>query len=83
MPNRNEPKVIPMLDEVTANRIDIEVIKVDIKSIRTETNTHNRQTEKEFAMLHKKIDKIDTRIYAIAGLIIATTVGKMIADWMM
>ena len=72
-----------MLDEVTANKIDIEVIKVDIRSIRTETTTHNRQTEKEFSMLHKKMDRIDMRLWSVAGLIIATTVGKMIADWMM
>ena len=82
MPIKSKPQVL-MLDEVTANKIDIEVIKVDIRSIRTETTTHNRQTEKEFSMLHKKMDRIDMRLWSVAGLIIATTVGKMIADWMM
>lgn len=77
-------KVVNMrAEDSTQNKIDIEVIKSEIKSIRTETTIHNKQTENEFSMLHKKIDKIDTRLWAVAGLIIATTVGKMLADWMM
>ena len=76
-------KVIQMNDVANQNKVDIELIKHDIKSIRNETNIHNRQTEKDFASIHKKIDKIDTRLWAVAGLIIATTVGKLLADLFM
>ena len=65
------------------NKMDIELIKHDIKNIRKETTTHNKQTEKDFALIHKKIDKIDTRLWAVAALIIATTFGKLIADLFM
>lgn len=77
-------KVVNMRSEdATQNKIDIEVIKGEITSIRTETTTHNRQTEKEFASIHKKIDKIDNRLWAVAALIIATTFGKLLADLFM
>ena len=72
--------VVKMNDVANQNKVDIELIKHDIKSIRTETNIHNKQTEKDFASIHKKIDKIDTRLWAVAALIIATTFGKLIAD---
>ncbi len=62
---------------------EIALIKHDIKSIRDETNIHNRQTEKDFASIHKKIDKIDNRLWAVAALIIATTFGKLLADMFM
>lgn len=61
------------------NKMDIELIKHDIKNIRKETNTHNRQTEKDFALIHKKIDKLDNRLWWIAGIIIAATMGPLIA----
>ena len=75
--------VVEMSDVAHQNKVDIELIKHDIKSIRTETNIHNKQTEKDFASIHKKIDKIDTRLWAVAALIIATTFGKLIADLFM
>lgn len=62
---------------------EIALIKHDIKSIRDETNIHNKQTEKDFASIHKKIDKIDNRLWAVAALIIATTFGKLLADLFM
>ena len=75
--------VVKMNDVANQNKVDIELIKHDIKSIRTETNIHNKQTEKDFASIHRKIDKIDTRLWAVAALIIATTFGKLIADLFM
>jgi hypothetical protein len=75
--------VVEMKDVSNQNKMDIELIKHDIKSIRTETNIHNKQTEKDFASIHKKIDKIDTRLWAVAALIIATTFGKLLADLFM
>ena len=75
--------VVEMNDIANQNKVDIELIKHDIKSIRSETTTHNRQTEKDFALIHKKIDKIDNRLWAVAALIIATTFGKLLADLFM
>ena len=75
--------VVEINNTAHENKVDIELIKHDIKSIRTETNIHNKQTEKDFASIHKKIDKIDTRLWAVAALIIATTFGKLIADLFM
>ena len=46
-------KVVEMNDVANQNKVDIELIKHDIKSIRTETNIHNKQTEKDFASIHK------------------------------
>tara|TARA_R110000796_G_scaffold163631_1_gene280582 strand:+ start:64 stop:315 length:252 start_codon:yes stop_codon:yes gene_type:complete len=72
------------VNDINQNKIDIEIIKNDVKNLKEETRWHNNKTDDEFKRLHHKIDKIDSRIYAIAGLIIATTVGKMIADmWFM
>jgi predicted oxidoreductase len=61
------------------NKMDIELIKHDIKNIRKETTTHNKQTEKDFALIHKKIDKLDNRLWWLAGIIIAATMGPLIA----
>ena len=80
---RTNKNVIEMTDVANQNKLDIELIKHDIKSIRQETNIHNKQTEKDFASIHKKIDKIDTRLWAVAALIIATTFGKLLADMFM
>ena len=80
----DKAKVVTIRSEqATENKIAIEGIKHDIKSIRDETNIHNKQTEKEFASIHKKIDKIDNRLWAVAALIIATTFGKLLADMFM
>ena len=61
------------------NKMDIELIKHDIKNIRKETTTHNKQTEKDFALIHKKIDKLDNRLWWLTGIIIAATMGPLIA----
>ena len=70
-------------DDTTKNKMDIALIKKDIEHIKENTDLHNGKTEKEFASINKKIDRIDTRLWAVAGLIIATTFGKMLSDWMM
>jgi len=75
--------VVEMSDVTNQNQMAIELIKQDIKSIRSETATHNRLSEKDFALIHKKIDKIDSRLWAVAALIIATTFGKLLADLFM
>ena len=75
--------VVEMSDVTNQNKMDIALIKHDINNIRKETTTHNRQTEKDFALIHKKIDKIDNRLWAVAALIIATTFGKLLADLFM
>lgn len=71
------------VDDVNKNKIDIEIIKNDVKNLKEATQYHNAKTDDEFKTLHRKIDRIDNRLWAIAGLVIATTVGKWIADLMM
>lgn len=84
MIKQQEAKVKTMrADDINKNKLDIELIKHDIKSIREETNTHNRQTEKEFATLHRKIDKIDNRLWWLAGVIIVATLGPLIGQMFM
>jgi hypothetical protein len=84
MIKQKEAKVKSMrTEDVDKNKLDIELIKHDIKSIREETNIHNKQTEKDFASIHKKIDKIDNRLWWIAGVIIVATLGPLIGQMFM
>lgn len=74
-------KVVNMrMDEVTQNKIDIEVIKYDVASLKESTREHNAKTEKDFELIHKKIDKIDSRLWWIAGIIIVATLGPLIGS---
>lgn len=84
MIKQKEAKVKSMrTEDVDKNKLDIELIKHDIKSIRDETNIHNKQTEKDFASIHKKIDKIDNRLWWLAGVIIVATLGPLIGQMFM
>ena len=71
------------IDDINKNKIDIEIIKNDVRNLKESTNYHNSKTDDEFKNLHRKIDRIDNRLWAIAGLVIATTVGTWIADMLM
>ena len=79
--NKAEAKVQSIRsEEVNKNRIDIEIIKNDVKNLRESTEYHNRKTDEEFTKLHNKIDKIDSRLWWVAGIIIAATLGPLIAS---
>lgn len=67
-------KVIKMKqDEV---KTEIALIKQDINTIK---DNHLAHIEKDMNRIHQKVDKIDTRLWMIAGIIIAATVGPLIA----
>lgn len=67
-------KVIKMeQDEV---KVEIALIKQDINTIK---DNHLAHIEKDMNRIHNKVDKIDTRLWMIAGIIIAATVGPLIA----
>jgi len=67
-------KVIEMKqDEV---KTEIALIKKDISTIK---DNHLAHIEKDMNRIHTKVDKIDSRLWWIAGIIIAATVGPLIA----
>ena len=70
----NTAKVIEMKqDEV---KTEIALIKQDINTIK---DNHLAHIEKDMNRIHTKVDKIDNRLWWIAGIIIAATVGPLIA----
>ena len=70
----NTAKVIKMKqDEV---KTEIALIKQDINTIK---DNHLAHIEKDMNRIHTKVDKIDNRLWWIAGIIIAATVGPLIA----
>lgn len=75
--------VVPMSTDTMQNKIDIEVIKNDVDHLKRQTEVHNLKSEREFASIHKKIDRIDNRLWAVAALIIASTFGKLLVDLFM
>ena len=67
-------KVIKMeQDEV---KTEIALIKQDINTIK---DNHLAHIEKDMNRIHTKVDKIDNRLWWLAGIIIAATVGPLIA----
>lgn len=67
-------KVIEMRqDEV---KTEIALIKKDISTIK---DNHLAHIEKDIDMIHKKVDRIDNRLWWFAGIIIVATVGPLIA----
>lgn len=71
---KNTARVIKMeQDEV---KTEIALIKQDINTIK---DNHLAHIEKDMNRIHTKVDKIDNRLWWIAGIIIAATVGPLIA----
>ena len=68
-------KVIEMKQDDNV-QTEIAVIKKDIETIK---DNHLAHIEKDMNRIHNKVDKIDTRLWMIAGIIIAATVGPLIA----
>jgi septal ring factor EnvC (AmiA/AmiB activator) len=67
-------KVIEMKqDEV---KTEIALIKQDINTIK---DNHLAHIEKDMNRIHQKVDKIDNRLWWLAGIIIAATVGPLLA----
>lgn len=77
----SKKKVVNMrMDEITQNKVDIEVIKYDVSSLKESTREHNAKTEKDFELIHKKIDRIDSRLFWVLGVIIVATLGPLIGS---
>ena len=59
-----------------AQSIEVEValIKQDVNTIKESTREHNQKTDRDFELIHKKIDKIDNRLWWLGGVIIVATV---------
>lgn len=55
---------------------EIALIKQDINTIK---DNHLAHIEKDIDQIHKKVDKIDNRLWALAAIIIAATVGPLLA----
>lgn len=52
------------------------IIKIE-KDIETIKNNHLAHIEKDMAGLRKTVEKVDNRIWWIAGLIVAGAIGNM------
>ena len=65
-----------------AQSIEVEValIKQDVNTIKESTREHNQKTDRDFELIHKKIDKIDNRLWWLGGVIIVSTVGPLIGS---
>lgn len=59
---------------------EIALIKQDIKTIK---DNHLHHIEKDMNLIHKKIDKIDNRLWWLAGVIIVATLGPLIGQMFM
>ena len=68
-------KVIKMAEQ---DSVDVEIAVIKTTLDRLEHN-HIAHIEKDMNRIHEKVDKIDTRLWMIAGIIIAATVGPLIA----
>ena len=68
-------KVVNMLEEKHIET-EIALIKKDINTIK---DNHLAHIEKDIDQINKKVDKIDNRLWWLAGIIIAATVGPLIA----
>lgn len=59
---------------------EIAIIKKDIEIIR---DNHLAHIEKDMNKMANKIDKIDNRLWWLAGIIIVATVGPLIGNMIM
>ena len=72
---KNTAKVIEMKQDDNVHT-EIALIKKDISTIK---DNHLSHIEKDMNRIHTKVDKIDNRLWWLAGIIIAATVGPLIA----
>ena len=66
-------KVQPIRTESTET--EIALIKRDIEVIR---DNHLHHLKEDVERVERKVDRIDTRLWMIAGIVIAATVGPLI-----
>ena len=63
-----------MSDTAQENRERIVKIEKDIETIK---NNHLAHIEADMSILRKTVDKVDSRMWWIAGLIVASAIGNM------
>ena len=56
--------------------LEIELIKRDISTIK---DNHLHHIEKDVSEIKRQVEKIDSRLWWFAGIIIAATVGPLLA----
>ena len=56
--------------------IEIALIKKDITTIK---DNHLAHIEKDMNLIHAKVDKLDNRLWWVLGILIASTVGTVLA----
>ena len=56
---------------------EIAIIKKDIETIR---DNHLHHMKEDIDRVEKKVDKIDNRIWWVLGILVAATVGTMLAN---
>ena len=62
-------------EQVTENSMMLKVLERDINTIKENHLTH---IEKDMAILNKRIEKIDARIWWVLGLLVASGIIGMI-----
>lgn len=65
-----------MKQNIKSIETEVEVIKKDIEVIKT---NHLAHIEKDVNNINKKVDKLDARMWWVLGLLVAGTVGPMLA----
>ena len=81
-----EAKMIKTQEKATtitkrnSTETEIALIKKDIETIK---DNHLAHLEKDVNLIHKKVDKIDNRLWWLAGIIIVATLGPLIGSMFM
>ena len=68
-------KVIKMAEQDNV-QVEIAVIKTTLDRLE---NNHIAHIEKDMNNIHKKVDKMDTRLWGILIVIIVSTLGTVVA----
>ena len=68
-------RVQPIRTESTET--EIALIKRDIEVIR---DNHLHHLKEDVERVERKVDRIDTRLWMIAGIVIAATIGPLIGN---
>lgn len=61
----------------TDTNTEIELIKKDIETIR---DNHLVHLAEDIDRVEKKVDKIDARIWWVLGILVASTIGTLLAN---
>ena len=67
-------------NQTRENAVEIKLIKQSIKTIET---NHLAHLEADVREVHKKIDKVDNRMWMIAGLVVTSVIASFLSEAMM